>query len=115
MDQSPLERVLEGRPSERFHHVVDRLEAGSLLARRFDTDAEDRQPQEPLTEPVCQPQARPGSRLEQHQVGLLALGQLALADRSVTEPQNEELEKRPIGRIWIDDQDGRHRSHRVVL
>jgi hypothetical protein len=26
----------------------------------------------------------------------------------VTEPQHEELEKRPVGGIWIANQDGRH-------
>src|SRR5581483_11385675 len=46
LNQGPFERVLEGRPAERLHHVIDRLEAGRLLTRRFDTDAEDRQPQE---------------------------------------------------------------------
>ena len=84
--------MLEGRPAKRLHHVVDRAEAGRVLARRFDADAEDRQPQEPLPQPVSKPQTRLGSRLEQHQVRLLALGQLTLADRSMTEPQDEKLE-----------------------
>jgi hypothetical protein len=26
----------------------------------------------------------------------------------VTEPQDEKLQQRPVGRIRIDDQDGRH-------
>ena len=52
LDQSLLERMLEGRSAERLHHVVDRLEACRLLAGRFDTDAEDRQPQEPLPQSV---------------------------------------------------------------
>ena len=114
LDQSPLERMLEGRPAEGLHHVVDRREAGRFLAGRFDADAEDRQPQEPLPQSLCKPQTRPGSRLEQHQIGLLALGQLSLTDRSMTEPQDEELKKRPVGRIRINDQDGRHES-RVFL
>jgi len=114
LDQSPLERMLEGRPAEWLHHVIDCREAGRFLAGRFDADAEDRQPQEPLPQTVCKPQTRPGRRLEQHQIGLLALGQLALADRFVTEPQDEELKKRPVGRIRIHDQDGRHEP-RVLL
>ena len=106
--------MLEGRPAKRFHHVVDRVERRRVLARRFDTDAEDRQLQEPLPQSVRKPQTRLGSRLQQHQIGLLALGQLSLADRSVTEPQDEELEQRPVGRIRIYDQDGRHRVRRIV-
>jgi len=46
--------------------------------------------------------------VEQHQIRLLALNQLALADRSVTEPQDKELEQRPVRRIRIHDQNGRH-------
>jgi len=57
---------------------------------------------------MSKPQTRLGSRLEQQQIGLLALGQLALADRSMTEPQDEKLEERPVGGIRIHDQDGRH-------
>jgi len=57
---------------------------------------------------VSKSQTRFGRRLEQHQVGLLALGQLALAYRSVTEPQDEKLEERPVRRVGIDDENGRH-------
>jgi len=110
LDERPLERKLERRPAERLHHVVEHLEIGRVRTRRLDADAEDRQPQELLPEPVSQPQTRTGSGLEQHQIGLLTLGQLALADRSVTEPQDEELQQRPVGRIGIDDQDGRHEA-----
>ena len=69
--------------------MVDDVEIGRILTRRFDADAEDRQPHETLPEPVSKPQSGSGSRLEQHEIGLLALGQLTLADRSVTEPQDE--------------------------
>jgi hypothetical protein len=57
---------------------------------------------------VSKPQARFGRRLEQRQVGFLALGQLAPADRSVTEPQDEKLEERPVRRIRVDDENSRH-------
>jgi hypothetical protein len=33
----------------------------------------------------------------------------------MTEPQDEKLEQRPVGRIWIDDQDGRHGSRRSSM
>lgn len=57
---------------------------------------------------MSKPQTRSGRGLEQHQVGRLAFAQLTLADRSVTEPQDEELEQRPVRRVGIDDQNGRH-------
>jgi hypothetical protein len=108
VEEGLLERKLERGPTERFHHVIDRLEARRLLARRFDTDAEDRHPREPLPQPVSQPQTRFGRRLEQHEVGRLAFDQLSLADRCVTESQDEKLEERPVRRIGIDDENGRH-------
>ena len=49
-------------------------------------------------------------RLEQHEIGLLSPGQLSLAERSVTEPQEEKLEQRPRRRIWIQDEYRRHRG-----
>jgi hypothetical protein len=61
-----------------------------------------------LPQPVSKPQTRFGRRLEQHQVGRLAFAQLTLADRSMTEPQDEELEQRPVRRVRIDNQNGRH-------
>ena len=57
---------------------------------------------------MSKPQTRFRRRLEQHQVGLLALGQLALAYRSVAESQDEKLEKRPVRRVRVDDENGRH-------
>jgi hypothetical protein len=57
---------------------------------------------------VSKPQTRLGRRLEQHQVGLFAGGQLALPDRMVPESQDENLEQRPVRRVRIDDEDGRH-------
>jgi len=59
---------------------------------------------------VSKPQTRSGRRLEQHQVGLFAGGQLALPDRSVPESQDEKLEQRPVRRVWIDDENGRHEA-----
>lgn len=57
---------------------------------------------------MSKPQTGSGRRLEQHQIGRLAFAQLALADRSVTEPQDEKLEQRPVRRIRVHDQNGRH-------
>ena len=66
---------------------------------------------EPAPKPTGQPQARLRRRFEQQNIGLCAFDPLARADRSVTEPQEQELEQRPRRRIWINDEDGRHEKN----
>ncbi len=76
--------------------------------RRIDAHAEDRHLREPASQTQGMPHACARRRLQEREIGDLVLGQLPLADRSMTEPQNENLEQRPGCRIWIHDQDGRH-------
>ncbi len=63
-----------------------------LRGRRRDAHAEDRQVREPASQAQGMPHVRARSRFQEHDVGDLVRGQLALADRSVTEPQDENLE-----------------------
>ena len=109
-DECRLERPLELRTAEWLHDVIDDAELTSLPVRRIDAHAEDRQLPEPATQAYGLPQSRARRRFEQHEIGVLALGQLPLPDRSMTEPQNEHLEQRPGCRIGILDQDGRHQA-----
>ena len=70
--------------------------------------AEDRQLREPASQVPGMPHVRARRRFQEHEVGGLVLGQFPLADRSMTEPQDENLEQRPGCRIGVHDQDGRH-------
>ena len=90
--------------------MADWVELACFCGRAFDADAQDRELREPSPQPLGLPQAQARRRLEQHEFGLLALSQLPLADRSITEPQDEKLEQRPRSRIGIGDQDRSHAS-----
>jgi hypothetical protein len=109
-DERSLERPLELRTAEWLHDVTDDAELTSLPVRRIDAHAEDRQLPKPATQAFRLPHSRARRRFQQHEMGVLALGQLPLSDRSVTEPQDKHLEQRPRCRIGILDQDGRHQG-----
>jgi DNA-binding response OmpR family regulator len=88
--------------------VADRTKLPGLGSRAVDAHAEDRKLREAPPEAADEPHARWRRRLEQDEVGLCAFDPLPRPDRPVAEAQREELEQRPIGRIRVDNQDGRH-------
>ena len=113
-DECRLERPLELGTAERLHHVTDDTELANVFDRRVDAHAEDRQLRVPVAQALGQPHARARYRFQQYEVGDLILGQLPLADRSMTEPQDENLEQRAGCRIGIHDQDGRHERNLLL-
>ena len=107
-DECRLDRPLELRTAEGLHDVLSDTELAKFFARRIDAHAEDRHLPVPVSQLQGLPQARARCRFQEHEVRGLILGQLPLADRSMTEPQDENLEQRAGSRIGIRDQDGRH-------
>src|SRR5262245_29174113 len=102
------DRRLELGEPERLDEIGNRRERLRRRARRLDARADDGEIPEPATKPGRRSQAVRRSRLEDHQLGRVVAGQLALADRVVPSPPDNSREEDPDVGVRFVNQDPCH-------